>query len=119
MPGESISMQGQRRKPGGELDPYPISASDEPERQLLRRYLARKRDDLARLAQAIDGADFETISRIGHNLAGSGAAYGLLRISVIGQQIEAAAERRSLSDASAIVAELDRFLSSILVRKQS
>lgn len=109
-------MQSENHDSGESLERYPITASNEAERRLLARYLERKREDLSQLERAIETEDFALIRRIGHNLAGSGAAYGLLRISVLGRQIEGAAENRSATDAAATVAELSRFVSRISIK---
>ena len=109
-------MQSRKQDMSETLSQYPITANNESERKLLSRYLDRKRDDLDQLEHAIERKDFSVLQRIGHNLAGSGAAYGLLRISVLGRQIEEAAESRSTTDAAATVAELSRFVSRIAIK---
>ena len=97
------------------VNPHSITPSDETERELLLRYLERKRKDLDRLEHAISNEDYALIHRIGHNLAGSGAAYGLPRVSHIGRQIEAASGRRNSAEVARYVAELRRFLSTVTV----
>jgi HPt (histidine-containing phosphotransfer) domain-containing protein len=109
-------MHKDKQKSGESLSEYALVAVNEPERKLLMRYLERKRDDLNQLEQALESEDFPLIRRIGHNLAGSGAAYGLLRISVLGRRIEAAAEGQSGADAAAAVAELGQFVSRIVIK---
>ncbi len=93
----------------------PITPSDDAERQLLMRYLDRKQSDLANIEQAIAAGDYEEARRIGHNLAGSGAAYGFVRVSVLGQQIEAAAQQRSSADLLDTVAQLRQFLEGVVI----
>lgn len=93
----------------------PITPSDDAERQLLMRYLDRKQTDLANIEQAIAAGDYEQARRIGHNLAGSGAAYGFVRVSVLGQQIEAAARQRSSADLLDTVAQLREFLEGVVI----
>lgn len=97
------------------LSMQPITPSDDAERQLLMRYLDRKQTDLANIEKAIAGKDYEEARRIGHNLAGSGAAYGFIRVSVLGRQIEAAAQQRSATGLADAVAQLRVFLSSVVI----
>ena len=97
------------------IPPYRITPEDEPGRRLLKRYLARRRNDLTRLNQALERGEYDLIRRIGYNLHGSGAAYDLVRISVLGEQIEVAAERRSASGLAEAISDLEQFLSSITI----
>ncbi len=93
----------------------PITPNDDAERQLLMRYLDRKQTDLVKIEQAIEARDFEEVRRIGHNLAGSGTAYGFVRVSVLGRQIEAAAQQRAKAEVLESVAALRKFLSGVVV----
>jgi len=94
---------------------YRITPEDEPGRQLLQRYLGRRRNDVTQLKDALARGEYDLIRRIGHNLHGSGAAYDLVRISVLGEQIEVAAERRSASGLSGVIGQLEQFLDSITI----
>jgi HPt (histidine-containing phosphotransfer) domain-containing protein len=93
--------------------PVRIEPEDEIERKLLERYLRRKQQDLLKLERAIEERNFTTVRRIGHNLAGSGAAYGLMRVSTIGREIEAASDTHSAADIKAVVAKLRDYISRI------
>lgn len=97
------------------IPPYRITPADEPGRRLLERYLDRRREDVTRLRQALARDEYDLIRRIGHNLHGSGAAYDLVRISVLGEQIELAAERRSGAGLAGVIDRLEQFLGSITI----
>lgn len=84
--------------------------------ELLQRYLDRKHGDLEKLERAILMKDFAQVHRIGHNLAGSGAAYGFIRITNLGKQIEVAAQHRSPARLTSLVTELKRFLDTVIIR---
>ena len=54
-------------------------------------YLANRRNDMETLAAALGRGDFELMSRLGHNMHGSGTSFGLDGLSAIGVAIERAA----------------------------
>ncbi len=47
------------------------------------------------LSRAADNRDYEALSRIGHDLKGTGGAFGREKISIIGRQIEVAAKEKN------------------------
>ena len=59
------------------------------------RYLGRREADLQSLRSALASEDFERIRKKGHNLFGSGSAYGLDRISEPGAGLERAAKKQN------------------------
>ena len=63
----------------------------------------------------IRSGDFETIRLTGHNLYGSGAAYGLDDISWIGAGIESAAQSADKQKLERLIAELREFLARMHV----
>ena len=82
---------------------------------LVQRFLARKRGDLDRLRSALSTGDFETIRRIGHDLKGSGEAFGFPELSAFGAALERAAvssNERALRDELTAV---EQFLSRLRV----
>jgi CheY-like chemotaxis protein/HPt (histidine-containing phosphotransfer) domain-containing protein len=73
--------------------------------ELRTSYLDRRRAELGGLEQAVREGNFAAIRKTGHNLKGTGAAYGFAEISDIGRSLEAAAKN---GDAGAIEILLDR-----------
>lgn len=73
-------------------------------KKLIENYLLRREDDLSLLRTSLENGNFEEIRVKGHNLSGSGSAYGLDRISEIGKNLEQAAEG---GDATALVLHID------------
>jgi CheY-like chemotaxis protein len=61
---------------------------------LVPQYLEGRMEDLRRLSTALSGRDYETIRVIGHNLKGTGTAYGFPGLSVAGAMIESSAKSR-------------------------
>jgi len=55
---------------------------------LLPRFLEHRRRDVAALRAAVECGDFETIRRLGHNMAGNGLSYGFPDMSAIGRRLE-------------------------------
>lgn len=92
-----------------------VRPADPAEAELLERYLERRQTDLQRLRQALARHDYELVRRIGHNLHGSGSAYGLRRITLLGERLERAAERTDHPAIDEIVDELGHYLSTLVV----
>jgi len=80
---------------------------------LIPEYLERRRADVTALRAALAGDDLATLRRIGHNLRGSGASYGFLRISQLGRSLEQAACEANTDAARARVEELASHLDAI------
>jgi CheY-like chemotaxis protein/HPt (histidine-containing phosphotransfer) domain-containing protein len=86
-----------------------------PEMAALRAgYLDRRQAEVLVLSRALQEGDFAAILKAGHNLKGTGMAYGFAEISDIGRALEAAAKG---ADAGAIKILLDQIDSYVeLVR---
>jgi CheY-like chemotaxis protein len=78
------------------------------------RYLDHRRAELAGLDHLLRDGDFTALRKAGHNLKGTGAAYGFSELTDIGRAIEAAAKN---SDAAAIEGLLDRIEAYISIVK--
>lgn len=81
-------------------------------RGLLPGYIARRWEELASLTQLLEEKRFEELRVIGHNLSGSGGAYGLPGLTEIGRSIESAA---ASADQEVLGAELQN-MAEYLVR---
>lgn len=93
----------------------PIEVADPFARRLLSQYLQRRKSDLTRLRTALAEQDFASIQLTGHNLYGSGAAYGLEQISALGAKLEQAARTQQTEQISALVDEMERFVTKITI----
>ena len=93
----------------------PIEVADPFARKLMGQYLDNRKHDIDRLAAALAASDFETIRVTGHNLYGSGAAYGLDDISFIGAGIEEAADSADAKRIETLIGELRDFLKRLKV----
>ena len=92
-----------------------IDIADPFARRLLTQYLDRRRADLARLRDALEASDFGSIEISGHNLSGSGAAYGLEPISLLGADLEQAAQSRQVDRIREVLDQLERFVAGVTV----
>lgn len=92
-----------------------IKITDPFARRLLNQYLERRQNDLGRLRGALADKDFDVIERTGHNLFGSGAAYGLEPVSELGARLEKAAQKRDETEISQLVDALEQFVSQVTI----
>jgi len=97
--------------PNGKL----VEIKDPFARRLIGRYLDNRKDDVDKLRQALAAADFETVRSTGHNLYGSGAAYGLDEISMLGAKIEMAAIDKDGGELERLIDEMTGFLRKLKV----
>ncbi len=84
-------------------------------RDLLPGYLARRREELATLHDALEREDFEKLRTIGHNLHGSGGAYGLMKVSQFGKELEVAATASDSDAIRATIKKMQAFLKEISI----
>lgn len=82
-------------------------------RGLLPGYLQRRIDELIKLKQLLIAGDFEKIEVVGHNLSGSGGAYGLETLTVFGRKIERAAAERNREELGQQLHGLQQYLERI------
>lgn len=82
---------------------------------IMPRYLESKQRDMGVMEEALARGDFESIRVLGHNWKGSGAGYGILRISEAGKRVEAAARERNAEQIQAELASLREYLRSLQI----
>lgn len=87
-----------------------VDTADPFVRQLMSKYLRRRRSDLDMLGQALLDKDFDAIQLAGHKLYGSGAAYGFQQITVIGEGLEKAAAAEQVDAIQALIVDLEKFI---------
>ena len=80
---------------------------------LIPGYLQNRRDDVPKLADLLARQDFATLRRLGHNMSGSGAAYGLAPVSDLGRQLEDAALAGDAARIAALIESLNAFLDTV------
>jgi DNA-binding response OmpR family regulator len=83
--------------------------------RLVPGYLASRKAEVHVLETALAGGDYRTIRVLGHNLRGSGNAYGFPAISHIGRSLESAAGRQSPDEIRLLIAALGDYLARVKV----
>jgi len=84
--------------------------------ELVPGFLVSRRKDVEAITEALAGADYEGVRILGHNMRGTGTAYGLDRISELGASLERAAVSREPEQIRQRAAELARYLRVLDVR---
>ena len=101
---------------GDQPSAEPIHVQPDPDiADLVDGYIENRRADLPKLDAAIKNQECDTLSRLGHNMKGSGAAYGLEGVSTIGAGIEKAAKANDLDEVQSLLVELKDYLSRVIV----
>jgi HPt (histidine-containing phosphotransfer) domain-containing protein len=96
-----------------------IDAQNEMMAELRKSYLKSFPQKLSALSDAFASRDFESLSRLGHQLKGSGQSYGFPEISRLGQEIENAALITECTQLDSILAELENTLKRITESRTS
>ncbi len=76
-------------------------------------YLKNCRQNVIEMRRALDRVDFELIALLGHNMRGSGGAYGFQTITDIGAALEQAAGNTDRAASDRWVSELSTYLDSV------
>lgn len=63
--------------------------------------------------EALDLADFETVTILGHNLRGSGGGFGFQAITDIGAELELAAEEANVEASRKLIADFSSYLDGV------
>ena len=84
-------------------------------KRLMVRYLSHREDDVRTLRSALASEDFEQIRKKGHNLFGSGSAYGLDQISELGAALEKTARKKNSGDLGKLIDTLEAFIRNVRV----
>ena len=110
---------GARRGAAPESPGARIVVTVDPElAELIEGYLARRRAEAQALPGALAAGAYADIWRCGHQLKGSGAAYGFGFLSEVGAALEAAAGRRDAGAVRRGTAALRDYLAQLDVRRQ-
>jgi len=79
-------------------------------KDLAANYLANRQRDIDTITEALKRGNYEPVRAIGHNIKGTGAAYGFDFISEIGDGLEQAAPRSDAANISKLTNELADYL---------
>ena len=76
-------------------------------------YLENCRHNVIAMGEALDRADFEAVTILGHNLRGSGGSFGFQEITDLGAGLEQACEDTDIDAARRLLNELSSYLDSV------
>ncbi|HEX2571064.1 MAG TPA: CHASE3 domain-containing protein [Polyangia bacterium] len=97
-------------------DPHDIPIHVAPElRELVPNYFKHRQQDLDTLEKSFSTEDFNTISRIAHNLKGSSHSYGFDGLGEIGKELEVVAQRRDLAGVRGQIDRMRDYLDRIRI----
>ena len=82
---------------------------------LVPAYLAARRTEVTEIRRKVDEGDLEALRVIGHNLRGSGAGYGFDDLTLLGAQIETAAEAGDLRTVREVADRLEAYIKRVTV----
>ena len=76
-------------------------------------YLENCRHNVIVMREALDRADFEAVTILGHNLRGSGGGFGFQGITDLGARLEQASEDADVDGARQLLSELSGYLQNL------
>jgi CheY-like chemotaxis protein/HPt (histidine-containing phosphotransfer) domain-containing protein len=81
--------------------------------ELRTAYLDHRRAESSHLDRALQNGDFGTLRKAGHNLKGTGAAYGFAELTDLGRALEAAANNDNAAAAEALLDQIECYISIV------
>ena len=94
-----------------------ISVADSKLEALMHNYVERRRMQVRELHKALAASRYDEIEQAGHNLYGSGSAYGLPRLTNLGQRLESVALERDRQAIARLIAEIDTYVGRLRIRR--
>ena len=82
---------------------------------LIPGYLSGRRQDVQNLRKWLTTENYPLIQTLGHNMKGSGTAYGFAPISTMGENIEEAAKQSKAAILAALCSQLDEYLQKVKI----
>lgn len=89
---------------------------DEDLADLIPEFLENRRRDIDRIKRLVEEGKYEELTRLGHNLKGSGGGYGFTEISEIGRGIEEAGARSDREAMTTLCERLATYLATVTVQ---
>lgn len=82
---------------------------------LIPVFLENRKEDIRTIRTLLTNGDLGEISRLGHNMKGSGAGYGFEKITEIGKDIEIACKDGNRAQVEQLNNDLESYLSEIKI----
>lgn len=82
---------------------------------LIPEFMENRRADVIELIEALESGHYDLVRRLGHNLKGSGGAYGFDCLTNLGEAIEDAALQADVAMIRSSIAKLADYLARVEV----
>ena len=82
---------------------------------LIPEFLEQQKDDVKSMIAACGQGDYETIQRLGHDMKGTGGAYGFDAMSDIGARLEQSAREQNPEEVRQLLEALSTYLERVEV----
>ncbi|MGD0126070.1 MAG: AAA family ATPase [Terriglobia bacterium] len=92
-----------------------VRASKHVPQAMVSQYLSKCRNHLPALKAALEGCEFEAARKFGHQMKGTGGAYGFEELTEVGALIERAATDQNINELWNQVADLETYLGHVEV----
>ena len=78
-------------------------------------FLQHRRENASEIFVAMETADFEAVDDIGHDIEGTGGAFGFSDMALIGRSLQQAAKNGSLGDIRRLAEDLLSYLERLRI----
>ena len=78
-------------------------------------FLQHRRENVSSILEAVEAADFGAVEDIGHDIEGTGGAFGFSGMARIGSSLTQAARESSLGDIKRLAEELTSYLERLRI----
>jgi len=78
-------------------------------------FLQHRKENVASILDALEAADFDTVANIGHDIEGTGGAFGFSGMARIGRSLMEAARESSTGDIKRLAEELTSYLERLRI----
>ena len=83
--------------------------------ELRREFLGNRQRELPKLRVLLLEGNFPELKRLGHNMKGNGASYGVPEFTAFGARIEEAAAKGDTPECAQALADIEEFLRTAIV----
>lgn len=84
-------------------------------KELIPEFLINREKEVSILRNLLENKELEKIRILGHSMKGFGSGYGFNFITIVGQELERAAEKQDMQTIEALLVEYAKYLNSIRV----
>lgn len=96
------------------MKPEPVHVSEDLE-DLIPLFMAKRREDIAAWAEALERGDVVALAAIGHRVKGTCASYGFKPLGEMGRELEDVARAGALDQAAALLEEFRSYVDTVQI----